>query len=254
MILAERLIEDGRRLFASRAVMPLIVLPLLVLVLPEAERAEDALGEQGSAMVEWLALAVAFAGLALRVITVAFAPEGTSSRDTRALRAPALNTTGAYSLMRHPLYLGSALMWVGVAMSLRVWWFVVIVALVYWLYVERLMLAEEVFLEGLFGDQFRRWAGQTPGFLPSLRGWRPASGSIQWRRVLSEHNGLLGLSFALLFLQILEDIQFSGESWAELYSDHANLVTLMGVALALSVVCIVVRRRTDGHLSQVELL
>jgi protein-S-isoprenylcysteine O-methyltransferase Ste14 len=227
-------------------VIPLIVLPLLVLVLPEAERAEDALGEQGSAMVEWLAFAVAFSGLALRCVTVAFAPEGTSSRDTRALRAPSLNTVGAYSLVRNPLYLGSALMWVGAAMSLRVWWFVLLVALIYWVYVERLILTEEAFLDGQFGEQFRRWAAQTPAFLPSLAGWRPATGKIQWRRVLSEHNGLLGLSFAFLVMQVLEDQLFESEPWPKWYADHSNLVVLLGLSIAISMVAIVMRRRTDA--------
>jgi len=226
--------------------MPLLLLPLLVLALPESARVEEALGESRSLIVEWLAFAVAFSGLALRCLTVAFAPEGTSSRDTRATRAPSLNTTGAYSLVRHPLYLGAGLMWLGVALSLRVWWFALIVVLAYWLYVERLMLVEEGFLEGQFGEQFRRWAGQTPTFLPSGSGWRPATGPIQWRRVLSEHNGLLGLAFALLLLQVLEDLPFGGQSWAEWYGDHSGLVALLAFAVVVSAICIFIRRRTDG--------
>lgn len=247
MTLAERLREDGRRLFASRSIAPLLLLPLLVLALPESARVEDALGDAGSRSVEWFAIAVAMAGLAVRCLTVAFAPEGTSSRDTRACRAPSLNTTGAYSVVRHPLYLGSALMWIGVAMSLRVWWFALLVALAYWLYVERLMLAEEAFLEGRFGEQFHRWAAQTPAFVPSLSRWRPATGAIQWRRVLSEHNGLLGLAFALLLLQVLEDRPFGGESWAAWYGDHSGLVALLAFAVLVSVICIFVRRRTAGR-------
>lgn len=223
-----------------------MILPVLALALPEGARVEGALGESRSLIVEWLAVAVALSGLALRCLTVAFAPEGTSSRDTRALRAPSLNTTGMYSLVRHPLYLGAGLMWVGVAMSLRVWWFALLVALAYWLYVERLMLVEEEFLEGQFGERFCRWAGQTPAFLPSFSGWRPATGPIQWRRVLSEHNGLLGLAFALPLLQVLEDLEFEGQSWAGWYADHSDLVDLLGFALIISLICIVVRRRTDG--------
>ena len=223
-----------------------MLLPLLVLALPEASRVEAALGESRSRMVEWLAIAVALSGLALRCLTQAFAPEGTSSRDMRACRAPSLNSTGVYSLVRHPLYLGSGLMWVGAAMSLRVWWVALLVALAYWLYVERLMLVEEGFLEGQFGEEFRNWAGRTPAFLPRLSGWRPATGAIQWRRVLSEHNGLLGLAFALLFLQVLEDLPFGARSWAEWYGDHSELVMLMGLAVIVSLICIVIRRRTEG--------
>lgn len=224
-----------------------MVLPLLLLALPESWRVEQALGDARSRMIEWAAIAVGLSGLALRCVTVAFAPEGTSSRDTRGFRAPSLNSTGTYSLVRHPLYLGGGLMWLGVAMSLGVWWLVLLVALAYWLYVERLMLVEENFLDEQFGEQFRRWAAQTPAFIPSLSGWRPAdTHAIHWRRVLSEHNGLLGLSFAMVFLQVLKDVQGGGEPWAEWYGHHSDLVALLGFAIVVSIVCIVVRRRTVG--------
>ncbi len=226
--------------------MPLMVLPLLALTLPESARVEQALGESRSLVVEWLAIAVALSGLVLRCITVAFAPEGTSSRDTREFRAPTLNTTGVYSLLRHPLYLGAGLMWIGVAMSMRVWWFVLLVALAYWLYVERLMLVEEGFLETQFGEQFRRWAKQTPTILPDFSGWRPAPGPVQWRRVLSEHNGLLALAFALLLFQALEDLLVEGQSVAEWYADHTGLVALLMFAGVVSLVCIAIRRRTEA--------
>ena len=104
------------------------------------------------------------------------APDGTSSRDTRALRAPSLNTTGMYSIVRHPLYLGAGLMWIGIAMSLRVWWLVAIVALAYWLYVERLMIVEEAFLAEQFPVEFPRWASRTRAFLPRPSDWVPSTG------------------------------------------------------------------------------
>lgn len=246
MTLSERFRTDGRRLFGSRSVMPLIVLPVLIFALPESARVEESLGDAGSLIAQWVALAIALSGLLLRCVTVAFAPEGTSSRDTRACRAPSLNTTGVYSLVRHPLYLGAGVMWVGVAMSLRVWWFALVVALAYWIYVERLMIVEEDFLDGQFGARFREWAATTPAFVPSLSGWRPSTETVQWRRVLSEHNGLLGVAATVLLLQVLEDIPIGGETWGAWYFDHSDLVKLLGLALLISSVAIVIRRRSDA--------
>ena len=125
----------------------------------------------------------------MRCAAVAFAPDGTSSRDTRALRAPTLNTTGMYSIVRHPLYLGAGLMWVGIAMSLGVWWLVAIVAMAYWLYVERLMVVEEAFLAETFPVEFPRWASRTRAFLPRPSDWTPSTGRLQCKRLSSEHNG-----------------------------------------------------------------
>ena len=62
-----------------------------------------------------------------------------------------LNTSGLYSVVRHPLYLGNYLMWLGVALFSRTWWAPVIVSLVFWLYYERIMFAEEEFLRRQFG-------------------------------------------------------------------------------------------------------
>ena len=131
--IVERLAADGLKLFRLRSAVPLLLLPVAVLALPESQRVEIALGSGNAVALQWIALSIALAGALLRCATVAFAPDGTSSRDTHALRAPILNTTGPYSLVRHPLYLGSFLMWLGVAMAIRVWWLVLIVSLSYWL-------------------------------------------------------------------------------------------------------------------------
>ena len=76
-------------------------------------------------------------------------------------------------------------------MSLRVWWLVLIVGIAYWLYAERLMLAEETFLEDTFGDAFSTWASRTNAILPRLSNWQPSGGTLQLKRLSSEHNGLL---------------------------------------------------------------
>lgn len=210
--------------------------------MPDSWLMAEKLGARGGLVVQWVALAISVAGIALRCLTVAFAPDGTSSRDTRALRASGLNTAGAYSLVRHPLYLGSGLMWIGVAVSLRVWWLVVIVALGYWLYVERLMVAEEAFLMHSFPEEFPRWAARTPAFWPQLTGWRRPNLAFQFKRVSSEHNGLLGVAIAVALLQLLGSQWQGGETWQHWYSAHLDLVMLVGFATAVSTMCVIGRR------------
>ncbi|MFA5907825.1 MAG: isoprenylcysteine carboxylmethyltransferase family protein [Vicinamibacterales bacterium] len=243
MNLAERLSSQGRRLFASRSVVPLVLLPVVLLAMPESWRVEAWLGPTWTLVVQWLALSVAFAGVAVRCTAVGFAPDGTSSRDTHRLRAPALNSTGMYSIVRHPLYLGSGLMWVGAAMSLRVWWLVVIVALVYWLYIERVMLVEEAFLRQTFRETFDAWAARTPAFVPRPSQWKSPAGPFLWKRVLSEHNGLLGVAVVIPLLEFLEDQQHGGESLAMWSRDHFDLVILLVAGVVISSISTIVRRR-----------
>jgi len=124
------------------------------------------------------------AGLVLRAWTGGTVPAGTSGRGTREQRADALNTTGAYSLVRHPLYLGNALLWAGVAALAGSPGLLVAVALVFWLYYERIMLAEERFLWACHGDAFAAWAARTPAFLPRLSAWRPSPHPFRLRHAL----------------------------------------------------------------------
>jgi protein-S-isoprenylcysteine O-methyltransferase Ste14 len=246
MTLTERLAQQGRRLFAFRSVVPLVLFPVVVLAMPESWQAEAWLGPAGARAVQWIAVAVACAGVGIRCAAVGFAPDGTSSRDTHQLRAPALNTTGMYSVVRHPLYLGNALMWIGVAMSSRVWWLVVIVALVYWIYIERVMLVEEAFLRQTFGVTFETWAARTPAFVPRFSHWTRSTESFAWKRVLSEYNGLLSMALVIPLLEFLEDQQHGGESLTVWSREHGDLVLLVAAGLVISVVSMVLRKRLSA--------
>lgn len=241
MNVVEQMLSDGHRLFRSRSLVPLALIPVVILALPESSRVGAELGDSGCLIVQWIAFAVAVTGLLIRCATVAYAPDGTSSRDTRALRAPSLNTTGMYSIVRHPLYLGAGVMWIGIAMSLRVWWLVVIVALAYWLYVERLMIVEEAFLAQNFPMEFPRSAARTRAFLPRLSGWIPATGSLQIKRLSSEHNGLLTIGIAFPLLQYLQNVRQEGLPWHEWYAKHHGLMLLLDITVMISIVSVVLR-------------
>lgn len=223
--------------------MPLALIPAVFLALPESSRVTAELGDSGRVVVRSLAFTLAFAGLLVRCAAVAYAPDGTSSRDTRALRAPSLNTTGMYSILRHPLYLGAGLMWIGVALSLGVWWLVAIVALAYSIYVERLMAVEEAFLAQTFPVEFPRWASRTRAIVPRPSDWIPATGSFQIKRVSSEHNGLLTLGIAFPLLEDLRMVWQEGMSSGEWYTTHHRSMLLLEITVLISLVAIVLRHR-----------
>ena len=119
-------------------------------------------------------LALGLLGLVIRAWTVGFVPMGTSGRGTKELRAESLNTQGLYSLVRHPLYLGNYFMWIGVAAFAGQPMAIFVTTLAFWLYYERIMMAEERFLFEGFGDVFGAWAARTPPFVPRLTGWSPS--------------------------------------------------------------------------------
>ena len=247
MRLSDRLAAQGKWLFSFRSIVPLTLVPLVALALPQSRAAEKWLGVTGNLLFQWAAIGVGLTGLLLRCATVLFAPDGSSSRDTHRLRATTLNTTGTYSIVRHPLYLGAGLLWVGAVLSTRVWWLAAVVSLLYWVYIERIMLGEEQYLASTFGDEFTEWAASTPAFIPDLTRWRQPAGSLQWKRLLSEHNALLALAASVTLFEFLEDAQHGGETWQMWYGDHPDLVWFLVVATALSLVAITIRRWPIKH-------
>ncbi|MBW6498500.1 MAG: DUF1295 domain-containing protein [Bacteroidales bacterium] len=54
-------------------------------------------------------------GFGIRIYIVGHTPKNTSGRNTSGQLADELNTTGVYSVVRHPLYLGNFFMWLGMA-------------------------------------------------------------------------------------------------------------------------------------------
>jgi protein-S-isoprenylcysteine O-methyltransferase Ste14 len=219
----------GNWLFRRRGYLPLLLFPMLLVA------AAGATGRPAPAPL-WGALCVglALAGLALRVVTVGFVPKDTSQRNTGRPQAEALNTTGVYSIVRHPLYLGNYLMWLGVSLFPGVWWAPLIVSLVFWLYYERIMFAEEEFLRRRFDAEYESWAASTPAFLPRLGLWRPSGARFSLLTVLRrEHSSLLALIASLTALEVARVHASTG---------RLSLDPIWGTALAATLaLCLAVR-------------
>ncbi len=145
-------------------------------------------------------MVLSFLGLVLRMIIVGHAPYGTCGRNTREQVAETLNTTGLYSVVRHPLYLANYIIIIGFTMAFHVWWLVLLTTTIYALYYERIMLAEEAFLSARFGAEFEQWAAVTPAIIPKLHGWKPFEIRFCWRTVLQREYNAFFLIITLFFL------------------------------------------------------
>ena len=155
----------------------------------------------------WFTLCVLLSaiGLMIRAMAVGHAAPATSGRNTMCQRAASLNTTGIYSIVRHPLYLGNFLIMQGFLFTLGVWWLGVLGTVIFWLYYERIMLAEEDFLEAKFGQTFRAWADQTPTFIPNPRLWHKPDRPLFVRRVIrNEYTTLMLLAMVFIGIQAAE--------------------------------------------------
>lgn len=133
-------------------------------------------------------------GLWIRIYTVGHTPKNTSGRNVGKQLADSLNTTGIYSTVRHPLYLGNFFMWLGPAVLTGSIWFIIAFILCYWIYYERIMYAEEHFLRNKFKETYLHWAAGVPAFVPSVRHFVKPALPFSWKKVLKkEKNGLAAI-------------------------------------------------------------
>ncbi|MEY2410850.1 MAG: hypothetical protein QOF48_3520 [Verrucomicrobiota bacterium] len=204
MALRNELEKTGFWLFRYRSFLPFAALPVFGICM----MSYSYLGESHRITKWWqlLCLAVSLAGLAVRIVSVGHAPRRTSGRNTHEQVADSLSTTGMYSVVRHPLYLGNYLMLIGFVLFFHIWWLVLLASCIYALYYERIMLAEEEFLRQQFGETFERWAAATPAFIPRLHGWRKPALPFCWRTVLRrEYSGLFLITTTFFLLDAMGD-------------------------------------------------
>lgn len=201
--------RQGNWLFRWRSFLPLA---FLVPLAPAFLSFNYPLGDHYfQELWELVCVPTSLLGLVLRAWAVGAAAPNTSGRNTRDQVADSLNTSGIYSVVRHPLYLGNYLMWLGIALFCRNGWFVAVYTLAFFLYYERIMMAEENYLREKFGGTFESWAAATPAFLPRPSLWRPSDRPFSWKKVLrQEYTGLFGITTAFFLLELAEHAVVEG--------------------------------------------
>ncbi len=90
-----------------------------------------------------------------------------------------LATTGAYSLVRHPLYLGNFLILIGFTIACANWIVVLVVLFFFWFYYPAAIRYEDAKLERIFGDAWRNWSNSTPAMFPTRLRWK-ANADAEW--------------------------------------------------------------------------
>ena len=156
---------------------------------------------------ELVFLGVSFFGQFIRILTVGYTPRNTSGRNTISGQiADEINVTGIYSLLRHPLYLGNFFMWLGPVLFLRSVCFTIVFGLLYWLYYERIMFAEEQYLRRKFGDIYDKWSETVHSFIPYSFKYIPAKLPFSVRNVLKrEYNSFFSVFVIFTLLDLFRN-------------------------------------------------
>jgi protein-S-isoprenylcysteine O-methyltransferase Ste14 len=201
---------QGNWLFKYRGILPLIILMAGIAVFIHSKLDSSHFFYNKTLLADCYTVGcilICLTGLAVRVFTVGYAPDNTSGRNTSEQIAETLNRTGMYSIVRHPLYVGNFIIWLGIALGVLNFWFVAVFILLYWIYYERIMYAEEQFLHRRFGETFTEWAVQTPAFIPNFKWFAKPQTPFRWKKALNqEKHGLAALFIVFSLFDIVEQL------------------------------------------------
>jgi protein-S-isoprenylcysteine O-methyltransferase Ste14 len=153
-----------------------------------------------------LCVAVTFGGILIRALTVGFVHEKTSGRNTKAQNAYELNTTGAYSLVRNPLYVGNFVVLFGISMLSYNYVVVLLNSITFIIINTFIILTEEDYLLGKFGDTYRDYASRVNCVIPSFSKFcRPARSLDLYMILKREHDSWLTAVVSLVCVEFFRD-------------------------------------------------
>ncbi len=202
MALREELEKQGTWLFRWRSYLPLIGIAMFIHAATQFHfpGAVEEIEDWG----EIISMMFAYCGLLVRSLVTGYKAKGTSGRNTKEQVAMVLNTTGMYSIVRNPLYLGNFIIWVGISTFFRFWWLTLLVVFIFWIYYERIIFAEEEFLRKKFGEHYLAWSQHTPAFLPKLRNWKQPELPFSLKKTIrQEYAGFYAIICIFTFLEII---------------------------------------------------
>jgi hypothetical protein len=101
-------------------------------------------------------------------------------------------------------------MWLGPVLFVRTLVLVIFFILVYWLYYERIMFAEEQFLRGKFGDVYDKYSEKVRAIIPRIRGFVKPALPFSFKSVLRrEHNSFVNIFILFVLLDLFRNFFLS---------------------------------------------
>ena len=149
------------------------------------------------------------AGEFLRIWAVGYAGASTRARTLGAARD--LVTTGPYSYVRNPLYLGNFLLSLGVCLVANVYWLVAVLIVGYFFQYLPIIVVEEAYLLESCGSVYQTYREQVPRFVPQFQPYsEPSDHDFSLARAIKSEKRTLtaivcviGLIFARQIVDLL---------------------------------------------------
>ena len=219
-----RLVELGNFSFKYRGYM--LPIAVILLMIPSPHLFAD------PAVAGFAGFLVAVVGQAARIANVGLAYIIRGGKDHKVY-AEELVTSGLYSHVRNPMYVGNFFLVIGLAIASNSWVFALVgVPLSLGMH-KAIVAAEEHFLRNKFGAQFDAYSASVPRWVPRLRGLaRTVSGMhFEWRRVVEKEYAATFDWFSAVAVVVLLNLWRS-----DLLDDREGLTAAMVIVIALRIV------------------
>ena len=181
--------NSGNQLFKYRGQIPLVLVLNAIIVIYCHPNITDFTLFFGKKMTLFITFIFIFFGHLIRALVVGTRGMHTSGKNRDQQVAHQLNNTGLYSMVRHPLYLGNLMIWIGIFYWVGNFWFLLIGVVFFILLYFPIMRIENDFLEEKFGEEYVDWSIKTPLFLPNpllyKRAVNPFSFKMVWKNEIS---------------------------------------------------------------------
>lgn len=162
-------------------------------------------------------LAVAGAGALLRLLTIGWDYIHRGGKDGQ-IYAQRLVRGGMYGVTRNPMYVGNALIAIGMSMATGSP-LAYLLMIPFFLFVyQAIICAEENFLRHKFGADYEEYCSRVNRFVPSLRAIRESFSGMRydWRRALRKEMGTMtGLAIGYIWLPVWRVYHLDGLASAE---------------------------------------
>lgn len=204
----------------------MLPIAVILLLIPSPHFSAD------PATAGFIGFLVAVVGQAARIMTIGLAYIIRGGKDHKVY-ADTLVTTGLYSHVRNPMYVGNFFLVIGLAIASNSWVFALVgVPLSLGMH-KAIVAAEENFLRNKFGAQFDEFCAKTPRWVPRLAGLgRTVSGMhFEWRRVIAKEYAATFDWFSAVSVVVLLNLWRSDG-----LDDHEGLTALMAVVIAARVI------------------
>ncbi len=152
-------------------------------------------------------LLIMIVGEVIRIWGVSHAGGATRTRN---VGAPQLVTSGPFSHVRNPLYIGNMLMYTGAAAMADIWlpWLFIIVWLFFGVQYLLIVRLEEEELERIFGNEYLEYKKNVPAFIPSFSAYAKESARKPDFRMAFRSEKSTFISFAVIILLMLGKMWF----------------------------------------------